>query len=64
LSALVPPGISEILTLVGVSEQTSAISLIVSEQTGFISTIKDGKLKQNISRSNLIFHLRHLLKKV
>jgi uncharacterized protein (TIGR00159 family) len=48
----------------GVSEQTSAISLIVSEQTGFITTIKDGKLKQNISRSNLVFHLRHLLKKV
>lgn len=47
----------------GVSEQSSAISLIVSEQTGAISTIKDGKLQQNISRGNLIFHLKHLLKK-
>jgi len=47
----------------GVSEQSSAISLIVSEQTGTISTIKDGKLQQNISKGNLLFHLKHLLKK-
>lgn len=47
----------------GVSEQSSAISLIVSEQTGAISTIKEGKFKHNISKSNLALHLRHLLKK-
>ncbi|MBD80040.1 MAG: TIGR00159 family protein [Crocinitomicaceae bacterium] len=46
----------------GVSEQTSAISLIVSEQTGNISTIKEGKLKENVSKSNLVIHLKHLLK--
>lgn len=45
----------------GVTEQTGAVALIVSEQTGHISTFKEGRLQQNISPDNLAHHLRHLL---
>ena len=45
----------------GVTEQTGAIAIIVSEQTGYISTFKGGELNYNISASNLKFHLKHLL---
>jgi DNA integrity scanning protein DisA with diadenylate cyclase activity len=47
---------------IGVTEQTNAVALIVSEQTGHISTIKRGKLKQNITPSNLTYHLKSLLR--
>lgn len=47
----------------GVTEQTSAVSIIVSEQTGTISTFKGGSINQNISPSNLAHHLRFLISK-
>jgi uncharacterized protein (TIGR00159 family) len=34
---------------IGITENTEATSIIVSEETGFISYAKDGKLKSNIS---------------
>lgn len=37
----------------GLAEQTDAISIIVSEQTGFVSICMDGKLKRNLKPSQL-----------
>ena len=46
----------------GVSEETSAIAITVSEETGRIGTTKSGILKQNITPANLNAHLQMLLK--
>ncbi|MGB0404551.1 MAG: diadenylate cyclase CdaA [Salibacteraceae bacterium] len=45
----------------GVSEQTGAVTIIVSEQTGYISTFKGGEFHENISPTNLKHHVKHLL---
>ncbi len=37
----------------GLAEQTDAISIIVSEQTGFVSICMDGKLQRNLKPSQL-----------
>lgn len=45
----------------GVTEKTSAIAIVVSEETGKISTLKAGSLKLNVTPSNLEHHLDRLL---
>ncbi|MCB0482505.1 MAG: diadenylate cyclase CdaA [Flavobacteriales bacterium] len=45
----------------GITEKTSAIALIVSEETGKISTVQAGKFKLNITPENLEFHLNKIL---
>jgi uncharacterized protein (TIGR00159 family) len=44
----------------GVTEQMPAVSVIVSEQTGHISTVKNGKIQRNITPENLDRHLQML----
>jgi uncharacterized protein (TIGR00159 family) len=39
---------------IGLTENTDAISIVVSEQTGFISFCKDGKLQRNIQPAKLL----------
>ncbi len=46
---------------IGITENTSTIAIIVSEQTGRISTVKEGRMKENVTPSNLEHHLRYLL---
>lgn len=48
---------------IGVTEETAAVAIAVSEETGKISTVKEGKLKRNITPENLNAHLRMLLEK-
>lgn len=45
----------------GITEKTSAVALIVSEETGKISTVQGGKFKLNITPENLEFHLNKIL---
>ena len=47
----------------GVTENTSAVAIIVSEQNGHISTVKEGTFKFNITPDNLEFHLNKILSK-
>lgn len=42
---------------IGVTEQTDAISIVVSEETGRISIVTDGKLQGNLNRNELILAL-------
>lgn len=44
----------------GVTEQMPAVSVIVSEQTGHISTVKNGRIHRNITPENLDKHLQML----
>lgn len=46
---------------VGISEQTDALALVVSETTGQTSLARSGKLKRNLSRVQLRHALRDLL---
>jgi diadenylate cyclase len=38
---------------VGISEQTDALVLVISEETGHISVASDGEIKENISPNEL-----------
>ena len=42
---------------IGVTEQTDAISIVVSEETGRISIVTNGKLQGNLNRNELILAL-------
>ncbi len=46
---------------IGLSEETDAIILIVSEQTGLISLAKGGRLTQGLSREELVQNLKSIL---
>lgn len=48
---------------VGLSEDTDAAIVIVSEETGDISLAFDGKLKQGLSHEELLENLKHLFRK-
>jgi uncharacterized protein (TIGR00159 family) len=45
----------------GVTEQMPSVAIIVSEQTGHISTVKNGRLQRNITPENFDRHLQMLL---
>lgn len=47
---------------IGMSEISDAIVIVVSEETGFISIAEDGKLKRNLSRTDVISYLQNGLK--
>ena len=47
---------------IGMSEISDAIIVVVSEETGFISIAEDGKLKRNLSRTDVISYLQNGLK--
>jgi diadenylate cyclase len=47
----------------GLSEETDAIVLIVSEETGTISIALNGRLTRNLSKEELATILKGLLKK-
>ena len=46
---------------IGVSEMTDAVVLVVSEETGAISIVKNGKIKSKIDPQKLNITLRHAL---
>ncbi len=46
---------------IGISEVTDSITIIVSEQTGYISVAIDGYLDQDISKESLILYLEKYL---
>ncbi len=46
---------------IGISEITDALTIIVSEETGFISIAVDGHLDQDISKESLILYLEKYL---
>lgn len=46
---------------VGLSEETDALILVVSEQTGHISLACGGRLTQEISQDELVSHIKHVL---
>ena len=48
---------------IGVSEETDAVCIVVSEETGGVSLASGGKLIQNLDRESLVKNLRNLLHK-
>ncbi len=46
---------------IGISEATDALTVIVSEQTGFVSVAVDGYLDQDISKESLVLYLEKYL---
>ncbi len=46
---------------IGISEITDSLTIVVSEQTGFISIAVDGHLDQDISKESLILYLEKYL---
>ncbi len=46
---------------IGISEVTDALTIIISEQTGFISVAVDGYLDQDISQESLVLYLEKYL---
>ncbi len=42
------------LSAIGITEQTDAICLVISEERGYISFVKEGKIKEAIDREQLI----------
>jgi diadenylate cyclase len=47
---------------IGITEETDAVAVIVSEETGFISLACRGRLRQDVSPDQLSRMLRSLLK--
>lgn len=45
---------------IGISEETDAIAVLVSEETGHISWTEKGKMKEGLSREELLIHLRRV----
>jgi DNA integrity scanning protein DisA with diadenylate cyclase activity len=50
------------LAAIGITEQTDAICLVISEESGLISFVKEGKIKEAIDRELLIELLHKELK--
>ena len=48
---------------IGLSEETDALVIVVSEERGIISLAVDGKLIENLSKDDLFGHLRRLLRR-
>ncbi|HOX10304.1 MAG TPA: diadenylate cyclase CdaA [Candidatus Omnitrophota bacterium] len=60
------PDISKLLgtrhrSAIGLTEETDAVCVVVSEETGIISVANAGKLTRDLDRERLINHLRALL---
>lgn len=60
------PDISKLLgtrhrSAIGLTEETDAVCVVVSEETGIISVANAGKLTRDLDRDRLINHLRALL---
>lgn len=60
------PDISKMLgtrhrAAIGLSEETDAVCVVVSEETGSISVVNAGKITRDLDRDRLINHLRALL---
>ena len=60
------PDVSKLLgtrhrAAIGLSEETDAVCVVVSEETGMISVANAGKLTHDLDRERLINHLRALL---
>ncbi len=60
------PDVSKLLgtrhrAAIGLSEETDAVCIVVSEETGIISVANAGKLTHDLDRERLINHLRALL---
>jgi diadenylate cyclase len=41
---------------VGITEQTDAVALVVSEETGAIAVVQDGKLTEHFASADAIYH--------
>ena len=46
---------------IGLTEETDAVCVVVSEETGAVSVANAGKLTRDLDRERLINHLRALL---
>lgn len=60
------PDISKLLgtrhrAAIGLTEETDAVCVVVSEETGIISVANGGKLTRDLDRERLVNHLRSLL---
>jgi DNA integrity scanning protein DisA with diadenylate cyclase activity len=51
------------LSAIGITEQTDAICLVVSEEKGSIGIAKGGKIFENMSRENIISFLHNEFEK-